>query len=202
MAWRDIVNGPGKRDLDFAVGVGAQKFDVAHLDRPQPADRADDARHDDGAAGAPHDVRRVVEIDPRKCGRKTVRIAFAADLAIGDDVDPGALHVADRQPRRIVLGRFEPGLGHPPQFLGAHPHRSLMGQLVAVDQPVGLRIAADHGGRKKGLGHGRGLVKRAFALPAPRSKHIIRSRMGRLGCHRLISPAGSLRRRRSMLVKA
>ena len=42
----------GQGDLDFAVGVGAQKFDIANLDRPQPADRTRDARHDDGAAGA------------------------------------------------------------------------------------------------------------------------------------------------------
>jgi hypothetical protein len=38
----------------------------------QPADWADDARHDDGAAGAPAHRRRVVEIDPRECGRKAV----------------------------------------------------------------------------------------------------------------------------------
>jgi hypothetical protein len=61
----------------------------------------------DGAAGAPHDGRRVVEIDPREGGRKAVRIALAADLAVGDDVDPGALHVADREPRRIVLRRVD-----------------------------------------------------------------------------------------------
>ena len=54
----------GQRDLDRMVGVGAQEFDVAHLDRPQPADRPDNPRHADGAAGAPHDLRRVVEIDP------------------------------------------------------------------------------------------------------------------------------------------
>jgi hypothetical protein len=33
----------------------------------------------------------------------------------------------------------------------------LMVQLVAVDQPVGLRIAADHRRSKKGLGHDRDL---------------------------------------------
>jgi len=126
-----------------------------HLDRPQPPDLADNARHHDCAAGAPHDGRGVVEIDPRKGGRKAVRIAFATDLAIGDDIDPGAFHVADREPRRIVLCCFEPRLGHPPQLLRAHPHRSLVRQLVAVDQPVGLRVASDHRRRKKGLGHDR-----------------------------------------------
>jgi hypothetical protein len=52
-----------------------------YLDRAQPADRARDARYDDGAAGAPHDRRRVVEIDPRERGRKTVRIALARRYA-------------------------------------------------------------------------------------------------------------------------
>jgi uncharacterized protein (DUF433 family) len=65
-----------------------------------------------GAAVAPAHCRGVVEIDPRKGRGQPVRIAFAADLAIGDDVDAGALHIADREPSRIVLGTFE--LGPPP----------------------------------------------------------------------------------------
>jgi hypothetical protein len=81
-----------------------------YLDRSSPADRADNTGHDDGAAGAAHNGRWAVEIDTRKRGRKTVRVAFAADLAVGD-VDPGALHVPDREPRRIVLGGFEPRFG-------------------------------------------------------------------------------------------
>src|SRR5439155_26135799 len=54
---------------------------------------------------------------------------------------------------RIVLRPFAPGLRHPPQFLGAHPHRRQMRQFLAIDQPVRLGIAADHGGRKEGLCH-------------------------------------------------
>jgi hypothetical protein len=74
----------GERDLDRPGRVGAQEFCVAHLDRPQPADRADDARHHDGAAGASAHGRRVVEIDIREGGRKAVRVAFAADSAHPD----------------------------------------------------------------------------------------------------------------------
>jgi hypothetical protein len=48
----------------------------------------------------------VVEVDPREGGRKAVRIAFAADFAVGDDVDASALTVADREPGRIVLCLF------------------------------------------------------------------------------------------------
>ena len=36
---------------------------------------------------------------------------LATDLAVGDDVDAGALQIADRKPGRMVLGGFEPGLG-------------------------------------------------------------------------------------------
>jgi hypothetical protein len=101
----------GQGDLDHAVGTGAQEFNVAQLDRPQSADRAHNARHDDGAARTPAHFRGIVQIDPGGRRRQTVRIAFAADLAIGDDVDAGALHVADREPGRVVLCRFEPRLG-------------------------------------------------------------------------------------------
>ena len=55
------------------------------------------------AAGAPHARGGVVEIDPREGGRKAVRIALAADLAVGDDVDPGPVMVGfDRD---VVKGR-------------------------------------------------------------------------------------------------
>jgi len=51
-----------------------------HLDRPQPADRANNPGHDDGAAGAPAHLRRVVEIDPRENGRKAARTAVLFPL--------------------------------------------------------------------------------------------------------------------------
>src|SRR5438876_8261041 len=65
------------------------------------------------------------------------------------------------------------GFGTTPQLARTHPHRRQMGQLVAVDQPVRLRIAADRGGRKKGLGHGRAFQD--HAILAPKSRRIIRS---------------------------
>jgi hypothetical protein len=56
--------------------------------RAPPTDRADDAWHHDGAAGAPAYRHQVVEIDTREGGRKAVRIALAdpaTDLAVGDE---------------------------------------------------------------------------------------------------------------------
>jgi hypothetical protein len=109
LAWRDIVNGPGKVIL-VVRSVLARRNSTSRTSTGRSRRiRARDARHDDGAAGASAHGRRVVEIDPREGGRKAVRVALAADLAVGDDVDAGALHVADRKARRIVLRLFEPG---------------------------------------------------------------------------------------------
>ena len=43
-------------------------------------DRANNPDHDDGAAGAPAHLRRVVEIDPRENGRKAARTAVLCPL--------------------------------------------------------------------------------------------------------------------------
>jgi hypothetical protein len=44
---------------------------------------------------------------PDSAVAKRVRVALAADLAIGDDVDAGGLHVADRELGRVVLRGFD-----------------------------------------------------------------------------------------------
>ena len=49
----------------------------------------------------------VVKVHPFERGCESVRVAFAADLAVGDDVDPGALQVADRNDRGVVLRLLE-----------------------------------------------------------------------------------------------
>src|SRR6185437_15172394 len=63
-------------------------------------------------------------------------------LAVGEDVDAGRLHVANRQERRIVLRLLEIFRRHAPDF--GRPHAWHLGaERGAVDEPVGLRIAAD-----------------------------------------------------------
>ena len=62
-----------------------------------------------GLPAAPGDRRRVVDVDAVERGGEAVRVALAAHLAVGDDVDAGALHVADREQRRVVLRLLEPG---------------------------------------------------------------------------------------------
>ena len=63
------------------------------------------------APGAALHHRRVVDVDAFERGRETVGIAFAPHLAVGDDVDAGALHVADRDQRGVVLRLLEKGSG-------------------------------------------------------------------------------------------
>src|SRR5207302_1485299 len=122
----------GEGDLDLAVGVGAKKFDIAHLDRVHSADRADDPRHDNGAARTPLHRRRVLEIDAGKCRRKSVRVALAADLAVGDDVDAGALHAS------LSFSRTRPALA---TAAGLAPWTQTVSIATGIRLPELLMIA-------------------------------------------------------------
>src|SRR5690242_16714263 len=87
----------------------------------------------------------IVEVDAVEGGREAVAVALAPHLAVGDDVDVRGFHVGDRKPSRIVLRLFEVRLGDAPQLAGAHSGRQAVAEPLAVDQPRGLRIAADDG---------------------------------------------------------
>ena len=82
---------PRHGDLHLPVGVRAQEFEVFDLHRVFAADLAHDARHRIRMTAAIERAARVVEIHAFERGGETIRIAFAADLAIGDDVEPGLL---------------------------------------------------------------------------------------------------------------
>ena len=135
----------GQRDLDLAVGIGAQELKIAHFDRPAPFDGGMHARHLNFSPCTALDRRRIVGIHAFERRDKIIRIAFAAHFAIGDDVDAGALHVADRQDCRVILRFLQAVRGDAPQFMHVDARHAL-GKQRAVDQPVGLRIAADDGG--------------------------------------------------------
>src|SRR4051812_34723016 len=133
-----------------------QEFGVARFDRAAPADLTDDARHRGRSAAAALDLAGMLGVDAIERQRKTVRIAFAADLAVGDDIDAGALHLAYRDDCRVILRLFKPRLGHAPDVAGMNPRHAVMFEQGAIDQPVGLRIAADDRGRDQmaRIGHG------------------------------------------------
>src|SRR5439155_2164981 len=96
------------------------------------------------AAAAAPDLAGMLAIDAVERQGETVGIALAADLAVADDVDAGPLHIADGEDRRIVLRLFEQGIGDPPDVARTDPRHAVMRERAAVDQPIGLRIAADH----------------------------------------------------------
>ena len=86
------------------------------FDRAAALDLADHARHRRLRPVARGDHGGLVGIDAFERGREAVGIAFAADFAVGDDVDAGALHVADGNDGGVVL-RFLQMLRRQP------PHR-------------------------------------------------------------------------------
>ena len=91
----------------------------------------------------------ILQIDAFERGRETVGVALAPDLAVGDDVDAGRFLRADREQRRIVLRFFQKIFFDTPELAGPHARRNVLGEALAVDEPVGLRVAADERGGKK-----------------------------------------------------
>src|SRR5262249_24539318 len=78
---------------------------------------------------------------------------LAPHLAVGDDVEAGALLVADRQQGRVVLRLVEELGRDAPQLFCAHARRKAAGELLAVDQPFGLGVGPDQRGRQQRQGH-------------------------------------------------
>ena len=129
--------GAGDGDLDGLARMAAQELDVAHLHRTRPADATHDARHGIGMPAAVERGAVIVHVDPLERGRKAVRVTLPPHLAVGDDVQSGALLLVDRHQGRIVLRLVQPVGGHAPQLLRAHPRRKAIREPCAVDQPIG-----------------------------------------------------------------
>ena len=113
------------------------------LDRADAADRSGDARHRIGLAGAVDGAAVDLGVDAAERRCEAVRIAFAAHLAVADEVDPRLLLIADGDERRRFLRVGEPRFGDTPQLALANARRQARLEALAVDEPVGLRIAAD-----------------------------------------------------------
>ena len=144
---------PRNGDLDGTVGVGAQEHHVADLHRLPAPDFADHPRHDlNLARRARWNLRRIFAIHAVERRRKAVGIAFAPDLAIGHDIDAGALLVADRQDGGVILSLFKMGWVDAPQLPRMSPRRHDFRQAPAIDQPIGLRIAAHQCCRQQCVG--------------------------------------------------
>src|SRR5206468_1879693 len=96
----------------------------------------------------------TVDIDALERGREAVRVALASHLAVAHDIDARSLHIADCQHGGIVLRLLEQRLRYAPEGLQSNARGRLRRERPAVDEPVRLRIAADHGRGQEGNGHG------------------------------------------------
>src|SRR5262249_37655876 len=119
---------------------------VLDLNRMAPAHLSGHAWHRIWMTGTIERGPGIIDINPIKRGRKAVGVAFAPHLAVCDYVEPGALLVAYREQRCVVLRLFQKFGRDAPEFLGADARRKPGGELGAVNQPVGLRIGADERG--------------------------------------------------------
>ncbi len=158
--------------LDGPVGIGPQEPDILDAHRVAPPDRAHDARHVDRLAAAVLGLAGIVQVDAVQRGGEVVGVALAANLAVRHDVQAGALLVLDGDARGIILRFLEPGLRDPPELQRPRSRGELLGQLVAVDQPVGLRVAANDGAgeKRQGCGHDRLSWTVLACRPGPRRK--------------------------------
>ena len=121
--------------------MGTKELDVAYLHRAPAPDAPYHARNRIGMTAAVERCPRIVNVNTLERGGETVRVTLAAHLAIGDDVEPSALLVADRQDGGVILRLLEPFRRNAPQLPRPHARRKALAQLLAVDQPVGLRVA-------------------------------------------------------------
>jgi hypothetical protein len=113
-------------DLRGLAGVRSQELEIANLHRVPARDRACNARHRVRMAAAVERRPGRLDVGPIERGGKPIGVALAAHLPVGDDVQAGALLIADRQQRGVVLGLLEIARIDPPQFGGAHARREAL----------------------------------------------------------------------------
>src|SRR6516162_8903354 len=99
----------------------------------------------------------MIQVEAVKRGGEAVRITFAADLSICDDVETCRFLLADGQQRGIVLRLLKPWRRDAPEFCGTNSRRHLMPEFLAINQPLGLWIGADKGRRQQ---HGKRSILR------------------------------------------
>jgi hypothetical protein len=91
----------------------------------------------------------LIDVNTIERGREPVRIAFAADLAVGNDVESRVLLRLDREHRRVVLRLGEERFGDAPKLLRPDARRKAASELGAINQPIRLRVRSDQRRRQK-----------------------------------------------------
>ena len=98
------MNGPGTVILIRRSVLARKELHVFHFDGVFAPNWINDPRDWIGMAGSVKCGARVVDIHAFEGGRKAVGIAFAAHLAIGDDIETGAFLIPNGEDRGVVLG--------------------------------------------------------------------------------------------------
>src|SRR5207302_3218189 len=87
----------GNRVFDLVVRIGPQELQIPDFDWMLPANLADDSRHRIRMTAAVERSPGMINVHSFEGGGKTVRITFASDLTVGDDVEARAFLIPDRQ---------------------------------------------------------------------------------------------------------
>src|SRR5688572_18005743 len=90
----------------------------------------------------------LFQVNPVQGRGEAVRVAFAPDLAIRDDVEPGFFLRPYGYQRRVALGFLEIRLRNAPQLPGAYPRRQAACKPGSIDKPFRLWIASYERGRE------------------------------------------------------
>ena len=183
-----MVKGPGTVIFTCFCGMLLQEQQVLHFDRMLAADLADDARHRVRVAGAVERAAGIVDVDALERGGEAVGVALAPDLAVGDDVQarpPPARGWRARVASSCASARNGSGMRH--SSLRAHARREAPGELLAVDQPLGLRVAADQRGGKQhrflSVDEFRGNLPQPGRIDAPAALNIAPGELARREFH-------------------
>jgi hypothetical protein len=91
-----------------------EKLEVDDFDRVSAPDRADDSWNGIGVPAAVQRRSGVVQIDPVERRGETIRIAFAANFSVGDDVETRILLRLDRHDGGVFLRLRQVGCRHAP----------------------------------------------------------------------------------------
>jgi hypothetical protein len=130
--------------------VRPEEADVLGLDRPRPPELADHPGNRDVDARPVAHGPGAVEVDAVERGGEVVGVGLPADLAVGEDVQPGLLLGPDRGQGGVVLGLLQELRRDAPELRRPDARRELVPQPVAIDEPVGLGEAADdRGGQRR-----------------------------------------------------
>src|SRR5208282_1366075 len=128
----------------------------------------------------------LIDVDAFKRSREAVRVALAANFAVGDNVEPSVLLRLDREHGRIVLRPGKIRFRDAPKLFRPNARRKAASELGSIDEPFGLRVGPD---QRRWQKHGlpslgkyawrEGAILTASSLPGKASAGAIARREGR-----------------------